>query len=84
MTANLTIEKVDASSLIGKAIGYKSEDMVYILARGPKHSAMFMPIMRGDPKYKCKNDKMAIKAAMQRERVFAFDSVDDLFRHFLT
>tara|TARA_B100000700_G_scaffold101966_1_gene114971 strand:+ start:21891 stop:22157 length:267 start_codon:yes stop_codon:yes gene_type:complete len=85
MVTNLTSSNLDEVKISRRIVAFVTERHVYVLASGPKNSAMFAPLQHdADYRYKCKNAKSAVKAAVTNgEQVLVCDTYNDLFRHAL-
>lgn len=86
MVTNLTRSNLDEVKTSQRIVAFIGERHIYVLATGPKNTAMFVPLQHdADYRYKCKNAKASIKAAVtNNEQVIVCENHDDLFRHYLT
>lgn len=86
MVTNLTLSNLEDVKIGNKIVAFRGEKHVYILATGQKNGTMFVPLAHGaDYRYKGKNAKASVKAAVQNdEQVLVCDTADDLFRHCLS
>jgi len=86
MITNLTLDTVSDIKLHSRIVAIVRSDHVYVLAAGQKNGTMFVPLnFGGDYRYKGKNAKLSIQAALQyEEKVIICDTHKELFRHCLS
>lgn len=84
MVTNLTRSNLDSVKTSHRIVTFIGERHIYVLATGPKNTAMFVPLQHdADYRYKCKNAKSAIKAAVTNgEQVIVSENAEEMFRHY--
>jgi len=84
MVTNLTKENLNEVKISQRVVSFLGEKHVYVLASGPKNTAMFIPLQHdADYRYKCKNAGASVKAAvLNGEQVITCDDTEEMFRHY--